>query len=272
MVCSAIVPVLNGREDGYSYRFGDFTSLVPWVSEGLTRPTHRLKQEKSPLMKLRMIERTTLKGQGNLPRTTVGDREIKAGSSLTRDLIMYCSLACLKVQEKSSPQKRSQIEKAMRSGQLSHLVKGIKKERTKTFDNQRGKKKEKSTTPAEAPVLMIEACIRNNVSKGRVHMDSGSSYEVIYEHCFLKLKPSIQASKLDSHVPLVRFSWKKSWAIREVLLEITIGNALLTKSETLNFFIIRSNSPYNMLLGRTAMQKMGMVVSMIHEAVKFHTT
>ncbi|GJT98960.1 reverse transcriptase domain-containing protein [Tanacetum coccineum] len=186
----------------------------------------------------------------------------------------------------------------------------IKKERAKTFDSQQGEKKEKSTTPAEAPILMInqeEACTRNNISKsptfegreitfplvmkgsnssapvvikakifgrevGRVHMDSGSSCEVIYEHCFLKLKPSIQASKVDSQVPLVGFSGGKSWAIGEVLLEITIGDAPLSRSETINFIIVRSNSPYNMLLGRTAMQKIGMVVSTIHRAVKFYTT
>ncbi|GKB21647.1 reverse transcriptase domain-containing protein [Tanacetum coccineum] len=195
-------------------------------------------------------------------------------------------------------QLRSQIEEAVRSGQLSHLVKGIKKERTKTSDSQWGKKKEKSTTPAEAPILMInheEARIRNNISKsptfdkreitfppvtkgnnslalviikakifgrevGRVHIDSSSSCEVIYEHHFLKLKPSIQASKVDSQVPLVRFSREKSWAIGEVLLEITIGNAPLTRSETLNFIIVRSNSPYSTLLGRTTMQKMRMKV------------
>ncbi|GKE46197.1 hypothetical protein Tco_1477455, partial [Tanacetum coccineum] len=32
-----------------------------------------------------------------------------------------------------------------------------------------------------------------------------------------------------------------------------------------------SNSPYNLLLIRTAMLKMGIVVSMIHAAIKFHT-
>nr|GEZ24935.1 hypothetical protein [Tanacetum cinerariifolium] len=56
----------------------------------------------------------------------------------------------------------------MRSGQLFHLVKGIKKERSKTSDNQRGEKKEKSTTPSEAPILMInqeEARTRNNIPK-----------------------------------------------------------------------------------------------------------
>ncbi|GJX59069.1 hypothetical protein Tco_0290459 [Tanacetum coccineum] len=205
---------------------------------------------------------------------------------------------------------RSQIKEAVRSDQVSHLVKGIKKERTKTSNSQRGEKKEKSTTPAEEPILMInqkEARTRNNISKsptfkgreikfplvtkdsnssapviikakiferevGRVHMNSGNLCEVIYEHCFLKLKPSIQAFKVDSQVPLVGFSREKSWAIGEVLLKITIGNALLTRSENLNFIIVRSNSVHYMLLGRTTMQKIRMVVSTIHRAVKFHTT
>ncbi|GJS59125.1 hypothetical protein Tco_0653909 [Tanacetum coccineum] len=121
------------------------------------------------------------------------------------------------------------------------------KERAKTFDSQRGEKKEKRTTLAEAPILMInkkEACTRSSTSKsptfegreitfplvtkginsseqviikarifrrevGQVHMDTGSSCEVIYEHCFLKLKPFIQASKVDSQVPLVGFLGEK---------------------------------------------------------------
>ncbi|GKE86759.1 hypothetical protein Tco_1560501 [Tanacetum coccineum] len=107
---------------------------------------------------------------------------------------------------------------------------------------------------------------------GRVHIYSGSSCEVIYERCFLKLKPSIQASKVDSQVLLARFLGEKSWAIEEVLLEITIGDAPLSRSETLNLVIIRSNYPYNMLLGRTVMLKMGMVVFTFHRAVKFYTT
>ncbi|GJZ69621.1 hypothetical protein Tco_0633171 [Tanacetum coccineum] len=49
-------------------------------------------------------------------------------------------------------QLRNQIEEAVKSGQLSHLVKGIKKERVKASENQRTKgKKDKSTAPAEAP-------------------------------------------------------------------------------------------------------------------------
>ncbi|GJX31178.1 reverse transcriptase domain-containing protein [Tanacetum coccineum] len=49
-----------------------------------------------------------------------------------------------------------QIQEAINSGQLSHLVKDIKKEKTKVNDTPRGEaKKDKSTAPTEAPILMV---------------------------------------------------------------------------------------------------------------------
>ncbi|GKE40811.1 hypothetical protein Tco_1464216 [Tanacetum coccineum] len=54
-------------------------------------------------------------------------------------------------------------------------------------------------------------------------------------------------------------------------LEITIGNAPLSRIENLNFVVVRTDSLHNMLLGRTAMQMMGIVVLTIYEAIKFHT-
>ncbi|GKB62242.1 reverse transcriptase domain-containing protein [Tanacetum coccineum] len=51
--------------------------------------------------------------------------------------------------------RKASIE-VVKSGQLSHLVKGIKKERVKASENQQTEgKKDKSTAPAEAPILMI---------------------------------------------------------------------------------------------------------------------
>ncbi|GJX13424.1 putative reverse transcriptase domain-containing protein [Tanacetum coccineum] len=177
----------------------------------------------------------------------------------------------------------------------------------KSFEQPPQGKKDKSTAPAEAPILMIrqdESYTKNKFESltfegkeitfpsgdsnssalvvikakifgrevNRVHMDDGSSCEVIYEYCFMKLKLSIRASKIDSKVPLVGFLGEKSWSIRKIPLEITIGDAPLTRKETLDFAIVKSDFPYNMLLGRTTMQRMGIVVSTIHGAIKFHTT
>ncbi|GJR43955.1 reverse transcriptase domain-containing protein [Tanacetum coccineum] len=184
-------------------------------------------------------------------------------------------------------QLRNQIEEAVKSGQLSHLVKGIKKERTKARDTQLGEgKKDKGTIPVEASILMIsrgEPCARSNTLEGptfecreitfplvtrnhnssapviitakiferqvnQVYIDSGSSCEVIYDHCFLKLKSSIKSSKVDSKVKVLFPGRKPSI-----------------------FVIVTSSSPHNLLHGRTTMQKIGIVVSTIHGAIKFHT-
>ncbi|GJY23656.1 hypothetical protein Tco_0397314 [Tanacetum coccineum] len=54
------------------------------------------------------------------------------------------------------------------------------------------------------------------------YMDSGSSCEVIYKHCFLKLKPSIRALRVDSKIPLIGFSGEHSKPLEKVPLEVTV--------------------------------------------------
>nr|GEU37340.1 hypothetical protein [Tanacetum cinerariifolium] len=77
--------------------------------------------------------------------------------------------------------------------------------------------------------------------------------------------------RVDSNTPLVGFSRKESWSLREISLEVTIGEGPLTITKALTFVIVRSDSPHNILLGRTAMQEIGIVVSIVHGAIKFHT-
>ncbi|GJW32380.1 reverse transcriptase domain-containing protein [Tanacetum coccineum] len=51
-----------------------------------------------------------------------------------------------------------------------------------------------------------------------------------------------------------------------------IGEGPFVRTEVLDFVIVRSNSPHNLKLERTAMQNIGIVVSTIHRAIKFHTS
>lgn len=55
-------------------------------------------------------------------------------------------------------------------------------------------------------------------------------------------------------------------------MEVKLGEGKFVRTEILNFAIVRSKSPYNMLIGRTAMQKMGIIISNVHTTVKFQTT
>ncbi|GJY32309.1 reverse transcriptase domain-containing protein [Tanacetum coccineum] len=181
---------------------------------------------------------------------------------------------------------------------------GAPNDQREGFDRPR----DQDTTPVEAPILMISkdnqtpkrksveesvddvgeitfppvsninssdtVIIKARISGrqvNRVYIDSGSSCEVIYEHCFLKLNPSIRSLQIDSKTLLVGFSEEHSWPLGEVPLEITIGDSPYIRTEILNFVIVRSNSPYNLLLRRIAIQRMGIVVSTIHGAIKFYT-
>nr|GEU90915.1 hypothetical protein [Tanacetum cinerariifolium] len=184
-------------------------------------------------------------------------------------------------------------EEAVTSGQLAQLVKGIKRGKAKVSDTQLGewKKLVRDTAPIEALILMISREYRtskrrsmeesvkrtgeitfppvsgvNNSSDlvivkvqvyerqvNRVYMDSGRSCEVIV--LFLK----------------VDFLGEHYWPLTEVPLEITIGESPFVRTKDLNFLIVRSDSPHNLLLGRTAMQRMSIVVSKIYEAIKFYT-
>ncbi|GKA57155.1 reverse transcriptase domain-containing protein, partial [Tanacetum coccineum] len=202
---------------------------------------------------------------------------------------------------------KHQIEEAVKSGQLAHLVKGVKEKKEKTTGtrSEERKKEEKKPTPDKVFVLMINRK-NHNVKKrptnhggigeitfpplpnvgssdpviikvyisgrqvNRAYIDRGSSCEVIYEHCFLKLKPSIRSLRVDSNTPLVGFSREQLWPLGEIPLEVTIGEGPIAVTKTLTFVIVKSDSPHNLLLGRTAMQQMGIVVSTVHEAIKFH--
>jgi hypothetical protein len=136
-------------------------------------------------------------------------------------------------------------------------------EREITFPSEMGE------SPSKDPVIIKVVVSDTEVNK--VYMDCGSSCEVIYEHCFRKLSPTIKSKKIESRMPLVGFSGERSWSLGEIPLEVTLGSGKLARMEILYFVIVKSKSPYNMLIRRTAMQKMGIVVSTVHATMKFQT-
>ncbi|GJR10590.1 hypothetical protein Tco_0793242 [Tanacetum coccineum] len=185
------------------------------------------------------------------------DKKTKTDSPPTKDLIMVCSSVCQKARRKFLLQKGCK------------KLRGTSKDVRKTTFAPRERKKRKKQghlTPHEEKAKKIKA-----PHQLKHPYLCGSSCEIIYEHCFEKLNSTIKATKVDLKTPLVRFLGEHSWSIGEVWLEITIGDAPLSRTETLNCVILRSDSPHNMLLGRTAMQRMGIVVLTIHRAIKFHT-
>ncbi|GJV56518.1 reverse transcriptase domain-containing protein [Tanacetum coccineum] len=116
---------------------------------------------------------------------------------------------------------RYRIEEAVKSRQLAHLVKGIKKGKAKGLDTQQGdqKKRDKNVAPIEAPILMINR--EDRTLKIKSMEESVNRIGEITFPCVLG--SSLRSLKVDSKVPLIGFSREHSWPLREVPLEITIG-------------------------------------------------
>ncbi|GJW47367.1 hypothetical protein Tco_0079013 [Tanacetum coccineum] len=64
---------------------------------------------------------------------------------------------------------------------------------------------------------------------------------------------------------------ENSHGLWEKPLEVTIGEGPITITKTLTFVIVKTDSPHNLLLGRTDMQQIDIVVSTVHGAIQFHT-
>ncbi|GJU94746.1 reverse transcriptase domain-containing protein [Tanacetum coccineum] len=152
---------------------------------------------------------------------------------------------------------KHQIAKAVKSGQLAHLVKGIKKKKEKVFDTQLGEWKEekKKAKPIETHVLMIS---RRSCNPRKRHVEE--DYNEVGEITFpLVTKDKSSADpviikayvsfRVDSKTPLIGFSGEYSWPLGELPLEITIGEGLLIVTKTLNF-VINAGATYQRLIDK----------------------
>ncbi|GJR64574.1 hypothetical protein Tco_0010639 [Tanacetum coccineum] len=160
---------------------------------------------------------------------------------------------------------RHQIEEAVKSGQLAHRVKEIKKGKAKVSDTQlEWKKGDKDTTPVEATILMIY--------KGG-HTSKIKSTEEPINGIGEITCPPVSGDNNSSDLVIIKAQIFRRQVNRVYMDSGSLCEAtvLFTRTEVLNFVIVRSDSPHNLLLGRTSMQRMGIVVSTIHRAIKFHT-
>ncbi|GJW06740.1 hypothetical protein Tco_1569163 [Tanacetum coccineum] len=88
----------------------------------------------------------------------------------------------------------------------------------------------------------------------RIHVDGGSSSEVMYEHCFRNLSYRTRSRLRESRIPLVRFSGELSYPMGVIDLKVTIGECGRTRTVIIKFAVVKSPSPYNALLDPTPMQ------------------
>nr|GEX66040.1 reverse transcriptase domain-containing protein [Tanacetum cinerariifolium] len=170
-------------------------------------------------------------------------------------------------------QLKKQIEELVRAGKLSHLIKEIKQgwEQPKT-GRKEAAAKDKPTTiymvrswqrtvkqkitqcfeqgkeitfpplttsnRTEGP-LVIEVEIGGHTIH-HMYIDGGSSMEILYEHCFNRLRPEIKSQMVPATTSLTGFSAETKWPLGQLRLLVTIGDVTHSTKAWMNFMIVKS--------------------------------
>ncbi|GKF41002.1 reverse transcriptase domain-containing protein, partial [Tanacetum coccineum] len=124
-----------------------------------------------------------------------------------------------------------------------------------------------TSSGTEGP-LVIEAEIGGHMIH-RIYVDGGSSTEVLYEHCFNRLRPEIKSQMVPATTLLTGFSGETKWPLGQLRLLVTIGDTDHSTKAWMNFMIMRSLSPYNGIIGRPGIREIQAVPSTAHGMLKF---
>nr|GEX42972.1 reverse transcriptase domain-containing protein [Tanacetum cinerariifolium] len=173
-------------------------------------------------------------------------------------------------------QLKKQIEELVRAGKLSHLIKEIKQGR----EQPKIRKKEIAvkvsprqsiwydpSNGTEGP-LVIEAEMGGYMIH-RMYIDGVSSMEILYEHCFNRLRPEIKSQMVPATTSLTDFSGETIWPLGQLRLLVIIRDATHSTKAWINFMVVKSLSPYNGIIGRPGLKAIQAVSSMVHGMLKF---
>ncbi|GJR94338.1 reverse transcriptase domain-containing protein [Tanacetum coccineum] len=103
----------------------------------------------------------------------------------------------------------------------------------------------------------------------RVYIDGGASSEILYEHCFVKLRKEIRDQMVPATTHLIGFSGETIWPLGQIALLVKIGDEVHSTSAWMNFMVIRSPSQHNAIIGRPGIRKIRVVPSTAHGMLKF---
>ncbi|GJZ89552.1 hypothetical protein Tco_0661334 [Tanacetum coccineum] len=169
---------------------------------------------------------------------------------------------------------RKQIEEMLKAGKLSHLVKEIKQNNGK--DQPKVTKKGETAGKDKAMVILIvqpwERVARKRITQSfspnleisfpplgedeetegpmiieaevgghcvhRMYVDGRLASEILYEHCFSRLRPEIKIQLIPATTPLIGFSGEIIWPIGQIQLLVIIGDEEHSASALMNFVVV----------------------------------
>ncbi|GJR19290.1 hypothetical protein Tco_0967817 [Tanacetum coccineum] len=173
---------------------------------------------------------------------------------------------------------KRQIEELLKAGKLSHVIKELKQNSGK--DQPKMNKKGEATNKDKALAILIvqpwQRVARQRTTQSfspdpeisflplgeeegtegpiiieaeigghfihRIYVDSGSALEILYEHCFNRLRPEIRNQMVPATTSLIGFSGEIIWPLGQISLLVKIGDEEHSTSAWMNSVIVRSSS------------------------------
>nr|GEV40357.1 reverse transcriptase domain-containing protein [Tanacetum cinerariifolium] len=103
----------------------------------------------------------------------------------------------------------------------------------------------------------------------RMYIDGSSSMEILYEHCFNRLRPEIKSQMVPATTSLIGFIGETIWPLGQLRLLVITGDATRYTKAWMNFMVVKSLSPYNGIIGRPGLKAIQAVPSTVHGMLKF---
>ncbi|GJS12675.1 reverse transcriptase domain-containing protein [Tanacetum coccineum] len=198
---------------------------------------------------------------------------------------------------------RTQIEDMLKAGKLSHIIRELKQSSGKEQPKKKGETFEKEKPRVILMIQSQQKAVRQKITQSflpdleisfpslgndegiegpliieveigghqvhRMCIDGGSSFEILYEHCFNQLCPEIRNQMVPATTSLVGFSGEIKWPLGQITLLVKVGDDEHSTSTWMDFMVVRSTSPFNGIIGRPGLRKIKAVPSTTHGMIKF---
>ncbi|XP_022040253.1 uncharacterized protein LOC110942797 [Helianthus annuus] len=119
--------------------------------------------------------------------------------------------------------------------------------------------------------LIISAAV-GDYNMRRILVDTGSSEDIIYEHCFIRMQPEDRKLLESVHAPIKGFTGEKVGdPIDQITFPVTFRHAPRERTILLTFLVVRAESYHNIIIGSFPLGKLDAIVSTVRGFIKFPT-
>ncbi|XP_071704895.1 uncharacterized protein [Rutidosis leptorrhynchoides] len=104
-----------------------------------------------------------------------------------------------------------------------------------------------------------------------VYTNTGSEVDVLYAHCLSQLPKCVGRKMRQSNAIISEFTGSTKEPMGKLKATITVGAQPYLRSEIIDFYVLKSVTATNVILGRKFFRNFGAIASTAHCLLKFST-